>query len=443
MDFYYQGAWRMDWGFGNPNKTATLIACLMLAVWLVAGIWRRGFWLALPLATALGWCLVQTYSRGGMLALLAGAAVLLAWAPRPWPKARTIAVVASLWIVGLFILYSRAETRYGQGLFSDDQSINSRLVVWKHFPEMLAAAPWGWGWGKAGDAYTQWFQPLDQSINYLNLLNSHFTWMAEGGWAFSIFYIAGWLAAILICWPAQDWRIGSVPLAVWIALGVGGFFSQVEDSLWLWAVPLLLLGVAIYLRFQRKTWPGFGSAWVAGLGSVCVIALVIVVGWAGAALPIEAESRAVMLGEGANKTVLFVDREVMGKLYGHTLRKYLSESGANVSGRTYIVTETPEYAVAADASQIILSGRMARDMAVAPGPHQVGRVILINPVCFPEEMRWDGGVASKTCVYFGEYSQFPSRSSWETCSSVRYLVIDGAGNFVPAWPGAIWNPAGI
>src|ERR1700678_390926 len=110
MDFYYHGAWRMDWGFGNPNKTATLIACLMLAVWLVACIWRWGFWFALPVATALGWCLVQTYSRGGMLALLAGVAVLLAWTPRPWPRARTIAVMASLWLVGLFILYAKAET---------------------------------------------------------------------------------------------------------------------------------------------------------------------------------------------------------------------------------------------------------------------------------------------------------------------------------------------
>jgi hypothetical protein len=66
MDFYYHGAWRMDWGFQNPNKTAVFIACLMLALWLAACVWRRGFWLALPAFTGLGYCLVHTYSRGGM-----------------------------------------------------------------------------------------------------------------------------------------------------------------------------------------------------------------------------------------------------------------------------------------------------------------------------------------------------------------------------------------
>lgn len=442
MDFYYLGTWRMDWGFGNPNKTATLIACLMLAVWLVACLWRRGFWFALPVATALGWCLVQTYSRGGMLALLAGVAILLAWVPRPWPRVRTLAVVAALWLVGLFILYARAETRYGQGLFSDDQSINSRLVVWKHFPEMLAAAPWGWGWGKAGDAYTQWFQPTDQSLNYLNLLNSHFTWMAEGGWGFSVFYIAGWCAVMLLCWPAQEWRWRGVPLAVWVALGVGGFFSQVEDTLWIWLVPLLLLGLVIWERFGRMAWPGLGSAGVSVLFSICIVFVVIFVGNAKATLPIRTENKAVIIGEGASRTIIYIDREVMGKLYGHTLRKFLKESGASISGRLYLVTETPEYVSLTDASQIIASGRMARDAKLMSDLHRVDQVILINPACFPEEMRWDAKAAAKTRVYFGEYSQFPSRSSWENCSSVRYLVIDGAGDFVPAWPGAIWKPAG-
>ncbi len=130
MDFYYQGAWRMDWGLGNPNKTAVFIACLMLAVWLAPCFWRRGFWFALPVSTALSYCLVHTYSRGGMLALLAGIAILLAWASRPWPKTRAVAATGAIWIVALFIVCAKAESRYGQGLFSDDQSINSRLVVW-------------------------------------------------------------------------------------------------------------------------------------------------------------------------------------------------------------------------------------------------------------------------------------------------------------------------
>ena len=442
MDFYYHGAWRMDWGLGNPNKTAVFIACLMQAVWLAACFWRRSFWLALPVSTALGYCVVHTYSRGGMLALLSGVAILLAWAPRPWPRARAVAAVAAIWIMALFIIQAKAESRYGQGLFSDDPSINSRFVVWRHFPEMLAAAPWGWGWSRAGDAYTQWYQPADESINYLNLLNSHLSWMAEGGWCFSFFYMAGWLAVMLLCWPERGGVMRGVPLGVWTAFGVGGFFSQVEDSVWLWAMPLLFLGLVIRARAKRKIWPAWRSVAVGGLVSACVIAGVIGAGCATAMLPIDVENSTVIIGHGADKTLIYIDRGVMGKLYGHALRRYLTGNAANLSGKTYIVTETSRYLGPADVSQIIVSGRMAQSVQIPADLLRSARLSLINPACFPEEMRWNLPGTAKVRVCFGEYAQDSSRSSWETCAGVRYLMIGGAGDFVPAWPRAIWKPAG-
>jgi len=430
----------MDWGFGNPNKTAVFIACIMLAVWLVACLWRRGFWLALPVSIGLGYCLVNTYSRGGLLALLAGVAILLLWAPRPWPRARAMAAVAAIWIVALFIIHAKAETRYGQGLFSDDQSIDSRLVVWRHFPEMLAAAPWGWGWGRGGDAYTQWYQPANQSINYLNLLNSHFTWMAEGGWLFSFFYMAGWFAIIQLCWPEREGAMRGVPLAVWTAFGIGAFFSQVEDSIWLWLVPLLFLACAVGARMRRSRWPAWRSLGWGGCVSASVVLMLIGFGRATATLPIEAENQVITIGHGRNQSLIYIDREVMGKLYGHTLRKYWLESGEKLSEQAYVITETPQFPPPTDVSQMIVCGKMAQRVQI-PARFQPSQLILINPDCFPGELKWDASV-TKARVYFGEYAQGASRSSWETCPGARYLVIDGAGDFVPAWPRAIWKPAG-
>jgi len=46
----------MDWGLGNPNKTAALIAMLMVAVWGLACFRKWGFWAALTLFTGLGIC---------------------------------------------------------------------------------------------------------------------------------------------------------------------------------------------------------------------------------------------------------------------------------------------------------------------------------------------------------------------------------------------------
>ena len=78
QEFFYNGVQRLDWGFGNPNITAGLIATLLMAVWGLAFIHRWGFWPALVGFTALGVCLLQTASRGGLVAAILGGVVLVA-----------------------------------------------------------------------------------------------------------------------------------------------------------------------------------------------------------------------------------------------------------------------------------------------------------------------------------------------------------------------------
>ena len=60
MQYYFDGVWRMDWGFGNPNKTGTFIATLMIAVWSLDSLRKSGFWLALFLNGGLGFCLLHS-----------------------------------------------------------------------------------------------------------------------------------------------------------------------------------------------------------------------------------------------------------------------------------------------------------------------------------------------------------------------------------------------
>ena len=57
----------MDWGLGNPNKTAILIGCLLILAWLPVRKERWGFWLTWALTLGLGICLIHTYSRGGLV----------------------------------------------------------------------------------------------------------------------------------------------------------------------------------------------------------------------------------------------------------------------------------------------------------------------------------------------------------------------------------------
>jgi O-Antigen ligase len=439
MDFYYNGTWRMDWGLGNPNKTATLIACLMIAVWAIPMIWKRSFWPVLFVFTALAWCLVQTYSRGGMVSLLTGMGIMLLWIPRPWPKARWIGVVVSLWILGGFVLYAKAQTRYEQGLFTEDQSISHRIIIWRHFPEMVAAAPWGWGFGKAGDAYTQWFQPFTQSFNYLNLVNSHFTWMAEGGWLASVVYLFAWLTILLLCWPVLKSRLKALPLAIWVTFGVGGCFSHVEETFWLWILPLIALGYVIVERFRIGQWPKLSSFAVSGVASAAFVAAVILTGLATSSLPIRSSAGAVTIGRGTAQTFIFVDRQVMGSLFGHTFRKFLTQNPDQISTRTFNLVESSHELPSSGIACLVVSGRFTREGTVVSNLNEGKEVILVNPVCLPDDAKLNG-LTGKTLVYFGEYSQAPSRSSWLNYPGIKALQIDGASDFVPSWPQAILMP---
>ena len=437
MDFYYNGAWRMDWGLGNPNKTATLIACLMIAVWTMALVWERGFWPALVLFTALAWCLIQTYSRGGMASLLAGIAVLLFWIPRPWPKARMVGVVASLWLLGGFVLFAKAQARYGQGLFAEDQSSHNRLVIWKHAPEMMMSAPWGWGWGKAGDSYTQWFQPFDQSQSYLNLINSHLNFMVEAGWLASVLYLFAWLAIFFLCRPASHFRFKAIPLAIWVTFGVGGCFSHVEESIWPWILPMGALGYVARERIRVREWPSSSGFIFCGAVSAGIVALLIGTGGVTASQSIAYSRGVVTVGKGAANTVIFVDRRVMGALYGHTFRKFVVVNHGKLSEDSYCFVESSRDLPSFSITRAIVSGRLAGESDIISKLAHGTQVILVNPACSPDDAKWDGSLTEMTTVYFGEYAQAPSRSSWLDIPGIKARRIDGASDFVPSWPQAI------
>jgi len=181
-DTISQGFVRMDWGFGNPNKTATLLVLLMLAVWFLPYLRRWGFWVSLALFVVLGVCLVLTESRGGLAGLLVGGLFLVAWAPRPFPMKRTLTIFAACAGLGAFVLILGSQSRYEEAVTGDDLSIQNRLLIWKQVPTMLVDAPLGWGFGKSGDAYMQWYQPVTRGEGYRTLVNSHFTWLVETGW---------------------------------------------------------------------------------------------------------------------------------------------------------------------------------------------------------------------------------------------------------------------
>jgi len=239
MEFLFP-EYRLDWfgaGPSSPNKTGALLAILFVVAWWPALRFRWGFWLSLPLAFVSMGLLLQTESRGALVA--AGAAVVLLVGAADGsvfrlggfrfsvkrrqttptqqaghPSFKRRGVDWSRWGVGvlasvLLFAYAHAlgvNERMAGMASGEDGSSNVRVALYSAGLKMIADAPMGWGHGQAGNAYGQWYQVVGDSRSYLSLVNSHLTWMADYGMVFQLGYISGWVLVLVVCWPFKPMR---------------------------------------------------------------------------------------------------------------------------------------------------------------------------------------------------------------------------------------------
>ena len=85
--FLYQGVSRWAFGMDNPNKAAAILAFLLLLLLALAVRTRNGWcrWCSSAVGALVGYCLIHTFSRGGLVAFLVGAFVLLVGLTTPLP----------------------------------------------------------------------------------------------------------------------------------------------------------------------------------------------------------------------------------------------------------------------------------------------------------------------------------------------------------------------
>ena len=436
---------RLDWGFGNPNKTAAFIALLMVGVWVLPFIQRQLFWLALLLFTGLGVCLMQTASRGGLVAVTVGLAALLSRCPRPWPRAYLVGSVLAVWAIVGTAVWLETTHRFSQGIGTEDLSITHRLLLWKVAPRMMVDAPGGWGVGNAGAAFMQWYQPLERTEAYRTLVNSHLTWLVEFGWAGRFLYVFGWLAVLALCWPkskaAQKSAWLALPLGLWTAFAVAAWFSSVAESPWLWSLPVASLVCVLVWRMKARRWPRRWVWMTAGLGACAVLGAIAVAGLLSREFPLVhfAGSR-VVLGNFADPDVWVVaNTDTLGKMYGRTLRQYLL-SGAHLQpaqglsvGIVRSVDALPLLAM--QSKTLVIAGtlaapELARLRSLVPSCAQL---ILLNPIFYPQDLEVGPRSMPKIVVFSGEYSR-ASSAAWADALQQSPHNVEGAGDFLPHWP---------
>jgi hypothetical protein len=417
----------MDWGLGNPNKTAVLIAMLMLAIWLVAYIKRWGFWASLVCFVSLGVCLMDTASRGGLVAALAGGVYLLLNLPKPWPKIRVISIVAGSGMIVLSSLFFCTLPRYGLGINSEDPSITHRLALWRSAPRMMVDAPWGWGFGNSGRAYVQWYQPLDHHEIYRTLVNSHMTWLVEMGWLGRFLYLMAWVAPFLLCWPRHRTLFQAIPLAVWITFAVGAFFSSVAECIWLWGLPLLALFVAVWGRWREADWPKMIICSQGISASAIALFTIWAIGMVSPSRTVRGSADRVVLGGGQPTIWVLTDPKILGSDFGRTLRE-------NMPPYSVGLITTPRLPPDLQGNLLVVCGSVssAELGTLSTLSSHFHRLILVNPAFYPKEFGIRDG--RNLTVLYGEFARSPAVEEWRTQLVAHSIMIRGAGDFVPNWP---------
>lgn len=431
----------MDWGFENPNKTAALIALMMIAVWVLPLVRQCLFWVALPVFAGLGVCLVHTMSRGGLIAAFAGLGVVVLCLPRPWPRSRVVAIGMAAMIMLGGAVALQATARFAQSY--KDSSISNRLEIWKRVPQMMVDAPGGWELGRSGEAFTNWYQPTQNGERYRTLVGSHVTWLVEFGWPFRILYVFAWSTVFVLCYPPQGkTRLGfAIALGLWVSFFVASLFSSVAEELLLWALPVLALLAVLIARTRQRAWPN-RIAWIsgAGIGCAALISFFIAGSMAPARKISVGKSGTVYIGSRNPKLWVVVSPSAASKTvslnYPRDFREY-SKTVSMPSGIGFAksITAVPNL----DGCSLMIMGTLPKEewRALMDRAQNCQKLILLSPNVMPGDLKFPPDLLVKTTAIFGEFSASPSVSSWESAN--RCQQIEGVGDFFQNWPEVVFT----
>ena len=449
---FYRGVPRWDFGLDNPNKAAAILACLLIlflgislqsektgqTCFLTLRKWIR--WCCGALAAAVGFALVHTFSRGGIVSFLAGAAILLVGAWKKQCKLRRwIPALLVMLVIAGAALWTGFAGRMVHSAPSADASVGNRIAIWRSVPTMMVDAPGGWGLGNAGDAYMGWYQPLNSHARYRTLVNSHFTWLVEMGWMGRIGYVCG--LALLFAMGIVRLRVRGdpIPLAVLTSFATSAFFSSVAEEWLVCAVPLLLtlpaLKSFVFDATMRMRWISVAAALLAGCSMLGAAAVAGTAFRPADAIPLRKspDGTRIVVGDGTPTAWVVCDPMSMGgPAFGRNLRGFAQtpEGRGRAYGLASDLTAVPD-----DVRHLALCGKTAN---VKPDAlSRFGTLSDLRVIAPSKPQEWLAVRAQMPGirVFCGEFSKACPEDDVEGLT-----VVLGAQDYLPDWPRLAFLP---
>jgi len=371
LEYYFNRHLRWSLFWENPNYAAAFLACLLGWLWCAQRslslevefkrLTLGSLFVAYGFELCVWFLLAKTYSRGGLVAAVAGmlfffglhGASYTGWTLVLRNLITRVAVVAVICIAVGFA------PRLSPAYAMQDNSVLNRLEMWKGAMTMMHDSPLhGWGKGLGGVAYVNWYQPLDAPQRPIGFVNSYLEIAVEQGTHILFVALACALALVLMAvklGKRHAWALGAGSVLVtW-------FTANLLTSLWadmtLWILPgiaiVCLVGASLatplFSSLRRKqgvasdapTWEQDAPATLKALAissaaSLLICGLLVLAGGAMSkdrkfrARPLR-QSDAVLVssrgkaGEEQAVCEVWVDGAVFGNFWGKTLRAMLDE----------------------------------------------------------------------------------------------------------------------
>ena len=425
---------RLRLWFDNPNKAGLLfseIALAALALLFLRSLWLRILGGILSLLAFVG--LVQTSSRGALLSLLCGVAIMALTRFKSlfsWKRMILIVAVSALAVGSLFI--AGQFDRMGKNLLNEGQRETSRLTVWKTVPSMIVDAPNGWGYGNSARAYIDWYQPKSECL-LKDLISGHLTFLVESGWCVRFAYVFFWLSALFMAISSALHGKSPVPAAILVAFAIAGCFNPVIAVPELWAIPFgsivfVVMGLMHGVNVRRVLVPIILAAVSA---TVMLAAPFVLKTRFPAELPVAKEGKAVLLN-GKNPDVWMVDDDYVLHggywwMEGRSIRDYyVAHPDSPALGYVRNVADLPK-----EADKIVLVGESGKEFLSMKTRPVAKKIVFLSPPFSWTEVPADLQESCDVSFIMGEHVARLVGANQKPPSWVRVFL--GAKLYIPTW----------
>lgn len=415
--YYFGEHLRWNLGFLNPNIAGAFIAILIVFLSPITALWPKRksvriiFILCFVAELMLWFLLAKTYSRGAFVAatmctLVCGIFFLLC----KESKKNIFCILAiKTALIIIIILSTGFFARISPDYLKDDASVSARTTLWQGGLKMLSQAPLrGWGYGKSGEEYINWYQDLDDEREYAGMVNGYLLLATECGLPVLFFILLLFLFPIFLGFFNFKQLYG-LPLC-----GASGLLAflvvNIFSSLWvfgvfLWVIiPIYILACSCAFRIQLKklarifAWSLFASF------SVCSLIYFLSLYYSDnriAKFEGYVRLNPSSFSQNNKKIAIFVDESVLGKYYGKTIRRAM---GANADISLDVFSDAGEV-VHTKYDAIILCGRTVN--LLKSGNLNENNIIVVNPIGLPKDV-----LVKPSLIYLPSLDRFNQNVHW-------------------------------